>query len=207
MLKTIVLPSMGVNCYLYKNEDTGEGVLFDPGEVHPHIEKTVEDSGAKIVAIVLTHGHADHIVGVPKYRELYDVPVYASILEKPILESARHNYTAVMTNRPMTLENVNYFEPNETLHLAGIDIPTLSTPGHSKGSTCFLLPGGALLSGDTLFAGSIGRTDLYGGSMKELEHSVLHILYKLPDETIVYPGHGPETSIRQEKRFNAFFRA
>jgi hydroxyacylglutathione hydrolase len=207
MLKVLTLPSMSVNCYLYVHEETGEGILFDPGEVHPKIEKAVEESGAKIVAIVLTHGHADHILGVPKYRDLYDVPVYASVNEQSILESDRHNYTSQMTRTPLSIEGVHYFEENETLHLAGIDIPTFSTPGHSRGSTCFLLPGGNLLSGDTLFAGSIGRTDLFGGSMKELEHSVMEILYALPDDTVVYPGHGPSTTIGREKRTNAFFRA
>lgn len=194
---------MGVNCYIYYN-DKKEAFMVDPGLVHKKIDEFVENNQLIIQAILLTHGHGDHIMGVEHYSKLYNCPVYAHTNEREILENYRLNHSKDLGGVEVELRDVNYFNSKASLDLAGIKVQCIHSPGHSPGGVSYLTDEG-LFSGDTLFKLGIGRYDLHGGDLKALEKSVFK-LYNLADDTKVYPGHGVATTIGYEKTKNPYFR-
>ncbi|MDD2969462.1 MAG: MBL fold metallo-hydrolase, partial [Lachnospiraceae bacterium] len=152
-----------------------------------------------------THGHFDHIFGCNSLRKLSGVPIYAYRGEQKLLEDPSLNVSD-QVGRPYTVNADHYLEDGEMIEIADMKIELIATPGHTAGSCCFYIrEAGLLISGDTLFEESVGRSDLPTGSGAELGRSVTEKLFILPDETKVYPGHGDSTTIGHEKQYNPFF--
>ena len=193
------------NCYLVCNEDTKELLIIDPGDQADLISKKINESGAKPVAILLTHGHFDHVLAVNELAESYQIPVYANENEKKQLHSTAAEFFPHL-GRSGEVRVDHFISGEPLLKLAGFEIKVFMTPGHTQGGVCYYFEKeGLLFSGDTLFFGSIGRTDFPGGSYKDLIQSVETKLFPLPEDVVVYPGHNNATSIGFEKQNNPFF--
>ncbi len=193
------------NCYLVSNEDTKELLIIDPGDQADRIAAKIEESKKQPKAILLTHGHFDHVLAVNELAEKYDIPVYAHENEKKQLQSTAKEFFPQM-GRSGEVRVDHFISGEPTLELAGFQIKVFMTPGHTQGGVCYYFEKeGLLFSGDTLFFGSIGRTDFPGGSYKDLISSVENKLFKLPEDVVVYPGHNNATSIGFEKQNNPFF--
>ena len=193
------------NCYLVCNEDTKELLIIDPGDQADLISKKINESGAKPVAILLTHGHFDHVLAVNELAESYQIPVYAHENEKKQLHSTATEFFPHL-GRSGEVRVDHFISGEPLLKLAGFEIKVFMTPGHTQGGVCYYFEKeGLLFSGDTLFFGSIGRTDFPGGSYKDLIQSVETKLFPLPEDVVVYPGHNNATSIGFEKQNNPFF--
>ncbi|OQO71296.1 hydrolase [Enterococcus villorum] len=193
------------NCYLVSNEEAL--LIIDPGEDADKIKRQIEKTQQRPVDILLTHTHYDHIGAVEELRQFYQIPVYVSPLEQewlgdPILNLSglgRHDDMANIIVSPAEYE----FEM-KAYRLGDMNFRVVPTPGHSIGSVSFIFDD-FVICGDALFKGSIGRTDLYTGNLEQLLHSINTQLFVLPDEFVVYPGHGDATTIEHEKRTNPFF--
>ncbi|MDT2757064.1 MBL fold metallo-hydrolase [Enterococcus asini] len=193
------------NCYLVYREN--HLVIIDPGAEAEKIKAAIAQTGATPIAILLTHTHYDHIGAVDELRDTYQIPVYVSPLEAdwlgdPVMNLSglpRHDDMADVVVRPAD----ELFELKE-YQLQDIAFKVVPTPGHSIGSVSFVFPE-FVVSGDALFNGSVGRTDLPTGNLEQLLTGIRNQLFVLPDEFPVYPGHGPSTTILKEKRTNPFF--
>lgn len=203
-LDRMVLGYIGTNVYFICNEENDKVIVVDPADNGEEIYKAVTNSGLSIVAILLTHGHYDHILGVEKLRKLSGAKVYASIEEKSVLKNANNNLTGEI-GKAFSLEADVYLKDFEEVDIDGIKFKCIITPGHTKGSCCYYFENDdILISGDTLFEGSVGRTDLPTGSMSSIVRSIKEKLIVLPENTRVYPGHGGFTTIEEEKKYNPF---
>ena len=192
------------NCYGLLNTQTKEMILVDPGDSPEVIGRMVEELEGKPVAIFLTHGHYDHILALEAVKEKYQIPVYASKEEEELLGDVSLNLTG-QVRRPMTVRPETLVSDLEKFTVAGFSVQAIHTPGHTKGSVCYYFPEESLLvSGDTLFHGSVGRTDLPTGSTAQMMESLKRLLETLPEETDVLPGHEAATTIGYEKRYNPF---
>ncbi|MCR4892600.1 MAG: MBL fold metallo-hydrolase [Lachnospiraceae bacterium] len=206
----MVLGPVQTNCYIMENTETHEAVVVDPGDNGRAIYRHIEESGLELKGILLTHGHFDHILGlkdlISAVREAKGnselvIPVYADAKEADLLSDGELNCSGGCTVKPDKL-----LSDREKFHLAGFEFVCLSTPGHTQGSCCFYVPAEKVLfSGDTLFAGSVGRTDLPTGSMGSLIRSIREKLLGLPDDTVVLPGHDSQTTMGDEKKYNPYF--
>ena len=200
-----VLGPVWTNCYIVINEGNRECFVVDPATCPPEFVSYIKDAGLEVKAVLLTHGHFDHIMGLDGFLKEFSVPVYACEAEKELLESAQLNSSASMLGQPYTFSGAEYVTNRQNLKIAGFEIQVIYTPGHTGGGCCYYIPAeNVLFSGDTLFHGSIGRTDLPTGSMGQLVNSIRDRLFVLPDETKVYPGHMEETTIGYEKKYNPF---
>lgn len=192
------------NCYFLYQEDSLDVIFIDPGDRGADIYEALKKKGFRVAAILLTHGHFDHIWGAQKLRELSGARIYALDAEKVVCQDAYVNVSA-QAGRKATIDPDEWLTDGQELCLAGISVRVIATPGHTIGSCCYYVPeAGLLVAGDTLFAGSVGRTDFPTGSMSKLIRSIKEKLFVLPDETKVYPGHGEETTIGEEKQYNPF---
>lgn len=199
-----VVGVVGTNCYFIVNEQTGECLIIDPGDNADVLAQKIEAGGYVPQAILLTHGHFDHIMGVEGLRGRYGVPVYVHEADKEMLERPDLNCGA-MIGTSVSIKADKILRDGDKLALAGMNIEVLHTPGHTPGGVCYYFPKEEIVfSGDTLFCESIGRTDLPGGSSAVLVRSVREKVLKLPDLTVVYPGHGEPTKISTEKQYNPF---
>jgi hydroxyacylglutathione hydrolase len=209
IIDRLILGAYETNCYVLRSSDTAkDGLVVDPGlEADPLID-FLKDRELNPVAVVLTHGHVDHIAGLAAVRQMYpDTKLYIHKLDAKMLAEPYANLSA-MHGMPFTTEpeDVALEEP-DIIEQAGIKLRVLHTPGHTPGGIClYAEDDGVAFVGDTLFAGSIGRTDFPGGSMSKLLTSVKEKLFTLPDQTKAYPGHGPPTTIAQEEAHNPFFQ-
>jgi len=198
---TMPLGMLQANCYVVSKD--GKALLIDPGAEAPKIQRYLAAQGLQAEMILLTHGHGDHIEAV---REL-GLPVYIHADDEACLYDASRNlsgYAGMSFALKKGSLQVTLVADNATIPFVGETIRVIHTPGHTKGGVCYLL-GSSLFSGDTLFCRSIGRSDFPGGSHKQLLASVKEKLFVLPDDTKVYPGHGPSSTIGDEKRLNPFF--
>ncbi|MCR4739852.1 MAG: MBL fold metallo-hydrolase [Lachnospiraceae bacterium] len=200
-----VLGMVSTNCYFVYDEKTMNTVVFDPGDDGGRLYDRLAEKGMHVCAIVLTHGHFDHIMGVEELKEKAGCKLYAPEAEKELLLDERLNETVSVGEKIRMRADV-YLKDGEDVDIDGIRFRVLHTPGHTAGSTCYYFEDeGMLIAGDTLFEGSVGRTDLPTGNMGELIQSIRRRLLTLPDETRVYPGHGNDTTIGNEKIYNPFF--
>lgn len=203
-IESLVLGMMGTNCYLAKNRETGAVLIVDPADAPERIKDKIAKLGGTPEAVLLTHGHFDHIGAAQAIREQYGIPICALDAEREVLEDSRKNLSA-MFGSGYTLKADRFFRDGDVLDLAGARIQVLHTPGHTAGSCCYYLAREAVLfSGDTLFRCSVGRTDFPTGSMSQLHEALHGKLFTLPEETLVLPGHDASTDIRYEKMFNPY---
>lgn len=200
-----VLGPVATNCYIGINEETKECFIVDPATCPPEFVSYIKNAGLTVKAVLLTHGHFDHIMGLDALLKEFSVPVYAHEAEREVLESEQLNSSASMLGQPYSFSGADYVTNRQELRIAGFEILVIYTPGHTIGGCCYYIEKEkALFSGDTLFHGSVGRTDLPTGSMGQLVSSVRDRLFVLPDDTKVYPGHMEETTIGYEKKYNPF---
>ncbi|MFR8812903.1 MAG: MBL fold metallo-hydrolase [Lachnospiraceae bacterium] len=193
------------NCYLAINKETKEAIIIDPGDDADRIGMRLMQLEAKPVAILLTHGHFDHAGAAKTLAAQYDILVYAHAKEAETLEDSRMNLSGPLAGGATTYHADVFLKDEQELTLAGLHMRVLFTPGHTPGGCCYYFPReDVLFSGDSLFCGSVGRTDFPGGSMRTLVDSVRNKLMSLPENTIVYPGHDIETTIEQERMYNPF---
>lgn len=204
----MVLGALGTNTYFLYREGDGRAVVVDPADRGEHIYRTLRENGLQTAAILLTHGHADHIWGTKdlqkEAQENGSVKIYACEAERELLADADLNLSGAF-RRPYTLEADEYLKDGEEIEIAGIGCRVIATPGHTVGGCCYYIEeAGFLISGDTLFLESTGRTDFATGSMSTLVRSIKEKLFLLPEDTKVYPGHGDSTTIGHEKKYNPF---
>jgi len=189
LLKKLVVGPFASNCYIVGSEPTKEGLIIDPGDDDADILKSVKELGLKISLIVLTHGHMDHVSALKKVKEATGADVAIHTDDSELL--------------PFSPDRL--LKGGDVIDIDDMHFLVIHTPGHSPGSIC-LLGHGAVFSGDTLFNYGIGRYDLAGGSYHQIMNSLHTKLMILPDDTIVYPGHGPKTTIGTERQANPFLR-
>lgn len=199
-----VVGPVQTNCYFVYYEEKKDCVVVDPGGEADTIKRFIARKGLNVRGILLTHGHFDHILAVEELRKEYKVPVYAAEAEKEVLSDTTKNLSAQMGSG-VTLEADVWLKDGEEILLLDQTVRCILTPGHTCGGMCYYFPkAGFLFSGDTLFQESVGRTDFPTGSMSTLIRSVREKLFVLPKAVQVYPGHGEQTSIENEKMFNPY---
>lgn len=193
------------NCYIIANEK--EALIIDPGAETETIKQGIERLDVTPVAILLTHTHYDHIGAVDEIREKFDLPVYVAPEEAAWLGDPSKNLSQ-MTGSPFSIKPADYvFTPGETLEIGEFTFKVVPTPGHSPGGVSFVFDEDkVVISGDALFAGGIGRSDLPESNGQQLLNGIREKLFTLPGDYKVYSGHGPETTIQKEIDTNPFFR-
>lgn len=210
----MALGAARTNCYFLYREGRGEAVVIDPADKGAELYSALQKNQLETAAILLTHGHFDHIWGLDALREAAGaaaraggrepVQAYALEAERELLKNPGMNVSAE-AGRPCSTYADVYVKDGDIIRAAGMDIRVVATPGHTAGSCCYYVEeAGILAAGDTLFYESVGRTDFPTGSMGALVRSIEEKLFVLPEETRVYPGHGESTSIGHEKRYNPF---
>ena len=200
-----ILGEIGTNCYLLYNKDNKRAVLIDPADEADKIMEMIAVKNCTLTAILLTHGHYDHIGAAVKVSKATKAPIYAGECEKEVLENPSINLSAIMCEHAISLIADKWLTDGEVIELAVITIRCIHTPGHTKGGMSYYVEDANILfSGDTLFAASVGRTDFPTGSMSELVRSIKSKLLILPEHTKVFTGHGESTSIAYEKQYNPF---
>ena len=204
-IKTLSLGPLGTNCYILSKNN--RCLIVDPGGDAAVIKQYITTNDLTPDAILLTHAHFDHIGAVDTIRKMYQIDVYLHEDEQDWLENSSLNRSALFLGEEggyTTTAPDQLLQPG-TLQIGEFSIQVVHTPGHSPGSVTFIFSDDAcVVSGDVLFQRGIGRTDLPGGSMEQLAESIVTQLYVLDDEYAVYPGHGPQTTIGEEKEMNPF---
>lgn len=193
------------NGYLYYNEESKNAILIDPGMQNSSIMDFINKENLNLKYILLTHAHFDHISGI-KYLKESNAPVLIHEEDEEILGNATYNGSATISGVGFTEKADRTFKHDEIIKGFDEDIRVIHTPGHTKGGSCFYLEkAGILFTGDTLFKGSIGRSDFYSGNGKLLCEMIESRILTLPDETVCYTGHGLKTNVLTEKNTNPFF--
>jgi glyoxylase-like metal-dependent hydrolase (beta-lactamase superfamily II) len=201
-LHTLVVGRLQTNCYILQSDSTA--LIIDPGDEPERILRFLDDIAVKPSKIIATHAHFDHVLGVNTIRAELNIPFLIHRDDLAMLESMQSRVRQLMGfNVPPPPKVDQFLADGESITISQDRVKVIHTPGHSPGSIS-LAGRGYVLTGDALFNQSIGRTDLPGGDLDTLVHSITHHLFSLDDDTIVYPGHGPETSIGDEKLANPF---
>jgi glyoxylase-like metal-dependent hydrolase (beta-lactamase superfamily II) len=204
-VEPLIVGPLFSNCYIVWDEDKKEGAVIDPGDDADNILKVVKELGIKIKYILATHGHFDHVGAVAPLRRELKVEFLAHKDDFFFIENGENaaNRWGVAIEQPPKPDR--FIDDGEKIMVGNFEMEVLHTPGHSPGGVSFLNDS-MVFAGDTLFQGSIGRTDFRKGSIEDLSKSIKTRLYTLPDDTLVYTGHGPVTTIGDEKKYNAFVR-
>lgn len=201
LIKRLVVGPLEVNCYIIGNKNS-KAMVIDPGDEPDRIIELIKNNGFIIDYIVCTHGHFDHVGAIPDLKNATGAKVLIHEDEQEIYQAAR-DMAAFWGYEIENLPDPDIFiSEGDNIKAGDLNFKVLHTPGHSPGGIC-LYGEGLVLTGDTLFAGSVGRTDFYGGDMNQLKNSFGRLM-ALPEDTRVLPGHGPESTIGEEKRENPF---
>jgi len=204
-VKKIIVGQMEANCYLLADEKTKRAIIIDPGEEAKRILHEIEQNKLKVIYIVNTHAHIDHIGANDEIRKKTGASLLIHSADASYLKNAEMNLSIAMGRIKEFLPPTQLLEEGEKIKVDEISLEVLHTPGHTPGSICLYIKD-RLFTGDTLFAGSIGRTDLPGGNFKDLQNSIKEKLLIFPNKVIVHPGHGPDTNIGKEKQHNPFIK-
>ena len=193
------------NCSIVGDEQSREAMVIDPGDQIEDILTIVQRHGLRVTQIVVTHAHIDHVGGAMKLKAATGAPILLNMKDELLLKMLPVQATWIGVADPGKVRVDEELRDADTLRVGALQATAMHTPGHSEGSTCLYFPAEhKLIAGDTLFAGSIGRTDLPGGSYRKIMRSLHDRVLALPDETIVVPGHGPLTTIGDERQSNPF---
>lgn len=206
-IRSFQLGPVGTNCYIITKND--KSIIIDPGHNDERLMDYIRKENLNIEKILLTHGHFDHIAGTDMVRDATGAKVYIHELDNEMLSNPNKNGSALMMGMGIKIREADEFVyDGEKIDLEGSEIEVIFTPGHSKGGVCYKIDdAGVIFCGDTLFLRSIGRTDLYGGSIEVLESSIRNKIYTLDKNYTLLSGHGDPTDIEGEKKYNGFFRA
>ena len=203
-VKSFEVGPVAANCYILKDNDSNEGMVIDPGGNPDKILSAIKEMGVEVKLIALTHGHFDHIGGLDKVKKALNVPVAIHEEDGEMLTDAKKNLSAFV-GAPGEMEAADVLlKDGDNISFGGCSLKVIHTPGHTPGGVCFY-GGGALFSGDTLFAGSVGRTDFPGSSTEDILDSIRNRLAKVSDATKVFPGHGSASTMGIERETNPFF--
>ena len=201
--ETVVVGALETNCYLVFCDETRECAVIDPGAEPEKIFSALTSLDLKPVVMLNTHGHVDHIGANADIKEKYGIPLGLHSADLLIFEAGpRMELGLILSARPSPAPD-RFLEAGDAIEVGRKKLRVIHTPGHSPGSVSFLSDG-ILFSGDTLFSGGVGRTDLPGGSQRVLESSIREKIFTLPDDTVVLPGHGPKTTVIEERESNPF---
>lgn len=197
------LGSLQANCYILYDHEGGEAVVIDPGFDGKKVMDILKEKKLNCKYVILTHGHGDHIGGVPELMHGIETELVIHEADLDMLHDREKSFTKAIGYPDVQTEASILVKDGDTLEVGHETLKVLHTPGHTKGGIS-ILAGNRLFVGDTLFNGSIGRTDFPGGSFDEIKESIQRKLFILDEDTIVYPGHGSPTTIRKEKQTNPF---
>ena len=205
ILETFAVGPLQGNCTLLGDEDAAEAIVVDPGDEVSRIYRRISDLGLKVKQILVTHAHIDHVGGALKLKQLTGAPILLNENDLPLLKMMEAQAAWVGVPTPEVAAPDASLEDGMEVGLDRFPARVLHTPGHTQGSVCLHFePLKMVIAGDTLFAGSIGRTDLPGGNPRQIIESIASRLLALPDDTRVLPGHGPATTIGAERNSNPF---
>jgi hydroxyacylglutathione hydrolase len=205
-VRKVVVGPLEVNCYIVEDEGTREAMVIDPGDDAAAILKVIESKGLRVKYIVNTHAHFDHVGANKQIKDATGAEIVIHEQDAALLNATKDQARMFGMTAPSSPKADRYVKHGDVLTVGGISLRVLHTPGHSSGGIS-LVGGGVVFTGDALFAGSIGRTDLLGGDLMTLITSIKENLMTLPDETVVLSGHGPQSTIGEERRENPFLNA
>ena len=203
IFEKITVGSYMSNCYIVGCEETREAAVIDPGADFKKIDMIIEELEVKIKFVLLTHAHGDHIGALEEIIQKYNVPVYIHEDDVDMLQDANKNFSKMMFRKEIKIKPEKLLKDGEIVELGQLEMEIIHTPGHTPGSISIKVEN-IMLTGDTLFNGSIGRTDFPGGSFEKIINSIKSKIFKYDDEIIVYPGHNSPTTIGKEKKTNPF---
>ncbi len=213
LVRSFAAPMFATNCWILASDPRSECIIVDPGmpDISAEIEMIIEEEGLKPVASLMTHGHLDHTFSITALADGYDIPAYIHSEDRRFVADPAGIHGPAFIE---TLSGMSFSEPKdlrslregESIEIIGLKIRAIYAPGHTKGSLMFMVNEDTLLSGDVLFAGSIGRTDLPTGSASDMKNSLIKKVLPLDDEVRVLPGHGPETTIKYERKTNPYLK-
>lgn len=207
LLQRLVVGQLQVNCYLVACEETREALIIDPGGEGQRILSAAQGAQLQVTRLVLTHFHFDHIMALDEVREGTGAPVCIHEAEADLLSQPPLLFRMMVPNAPHGLQADCLLHDGDTLSVGRLNLQVLHTPGHSPGGISLWLPAErTVFCGDLIFRQGVGRSDFPGSDPEALLQSIRQKLYSLPDETVLYPGHGPETTVGYEKRHNPWVR-
>lgn len=205
--KILPVGQLQCNCSIFGDEQSHEAIVIDPGDDLEDIHAVLDQHGLKVKAIIVTHAHIDHVAGAAKLRTETGAPVYLNERDTMLLDMLAVQADWLGMETPERTEIDTAAKDGTVVQLGAAEFQIRETPGHTEGSVCVWIPQeNKLIAGDTLFRDSIGRTDLPGGNSRLILSSIKEKLWNLPDDAVVYPGHGASTTIGREKARNPFLR-